>query len=188
MTEAVGTRICVAKFGAAHGVRGEIRLWPFTEEPLAVTSYGPLESQDGTRRFEIEAARAAKDHLVARIKGVTTRTDAERLNGLELYVARDKLPPVEDDEFYHADLIGLAAVTADEIRLGRIVAVHNFGAGDIIEIASDEGGDSLLLPFSNAVVPTVDVKAGRAIIIPPGEIDGDDRGHASSPDDHAQDG
>lgn len=178
MTETVGTRICVAKFGAAHGVRGEIRLWPYTEEPLAVTSYGPLETRDGTRRFEIEAARAGKDHLVARIKGVSTRNDAERLNGLELYVAREKLPPTDDDEFYHADLIGLAAVTADEALLGRIIAVHNFGAGDIIEIAADKGGDSLLLPFSNAVVPTVDLKAGRATVILPAEVEGDDREHA----------
>lgn len=178
MTEAVGTRVCVAKFGAAHGVRGEIRLWPYTEEPLAVTTYGPLETQDGTRRFEIEAARASKDHLVARIKGISTRNDAERLNGLELYVAREKLPPTDDDEFYHADLIGLAAVTTDETPLGRIIAVHNFGAGDIIEIAAARGGESLLLPFSNAVVPTVDLKAGRAIVIPPAEIEGDDREQA----------
>ena len=85
-------RICIAKFGAAHGVRGEIRLWPFTEDPLAVASYGPLETEDGKRRFEIAAARAAKDHLVARIKGVDTRDDAEKLNGLELFVAREKLP------------------------------------------------------------------------------------------------
>ena len=104
-------RICIAKFGAAHGVRGEIRLWPFTEDPLAVANYGPLETEDGKRRFEIAAARAAKDHLVARIKGIDTRDDAEKLNGLELFVAREKLPATDDDEFYHADLIGLAAVT-----------------------------------------------------------------------------
>jgi 16S rRNA processing protein RimM len=184
-----GRRICVARFGAAHGVRGEIRLWSFTEEPLAVTAYGPLETKDGARRFEIETARAAKDHLVARVKGIDSRDGAEKLNGLELYVAREKLPATDDDEFYHVDLIGLAAVTAQDQPLGRIVAVHNFGAGDIIEIATENGGESLLLPFSNAVVPTVDLKNGRAIVIPPGEIGGDDDSdvEAGSPRDEAQD-
>ena len=170
----MGARICIAKFGAAHGVRGEIRLWPFTEEPLSIAKYGPLESEDGRRRFEIAAVRAAKDHLVARIKGVDSRDDAERLNGLELFVAREKLPATGDGEFYHADLIGLAAVTADHRPLGRIVAVHNFGAGDIIEIAAGNGGETKLLPFSDAVVPTVDLANARAVIVLPDEVEGDD--------------
>jgi 16S rRNA processing protein RimM len=169
----VGARICIAKFGAAHGVRGEIRLWPYTDDPLAVAGYGPLETEDGKRRFEIASARAAKDHLVARIKGIDTRNDAEKLNGLELFVARDKLPATGDGEFYHADLIGLAAVTTADQPLGRIIAVHNFGAGDIIEIASGNGGETKLLPFSDAVVPTVDLASGRAVIVLPNEIEGD---------------
>lgn len=167
-------RICIAKFGAAHGVRGEIRLWPFTEHPLSVADYGPLETQDGKRQFEIAAARAAKDHLVVRIKGIDTRNDAEKLNGLELYVAREKLPATEDDEFYHADLIGLAAVTEQDAPLGRIVAVHNFGAGDIIEIATENGGETMLLPFTNAVVPTIDLANSRAVVVLPDEVDGDE--------------
>ncbi len=170
----MGARICIAKFGAAHGVRGEIRLWPFTQDPLAVANYGPLETEDGKRRFEIVAARAAKDHLVARVKGIDTRDDAEKLNGLELFVAREKLPATEDDEFYHADLIGLAAVTPRDEPLGRIIAMHNFGAGDIIEIATDNGGETKLLPFTNAVVPTVDLAARRVVIVLPDEIEGDD--------------
>jgi 16S rRNA processing protein RimM len=169
----VGDRVCIAKFGAAHGVRGEIRLWPYTQDPLSVASYGPLETADGKQRFEVATARAAKDHLVARIKGVDTREDAEKLNGLELFIAREKLPATSDDEFYHADLIGLAAVTVDDRPLGRIVAVHNYGAGDIIEIASGNGGETKLLPFSNAVVPTVDLAARRAIIVLPDEVEGD---------------
>lgn len=167
-------RICIAKFGAAHGVRGEIRLWPFTENPLAVANYGPLETADGKRQFEIASLRAAKDHLVARIKGVDTRNDAETLNGLELFVGREKLPATDDGEFYHADLIGLAAVTTDDRPLGHIIAVHNFGAGDIIEIASGNGGETRLLPFSDAVVPTVDLANARAVIVLPEEIEGDD--------------
>lgn len=167
----MSARICVAKFGAAHGVRGEIRLWPFTEEPLGVTSYGPLETQDGARHFEIVSARPQKDHLVARVKGVETREAAERLNGLDLYVAREKLPATDTDEFYHADLIGLAAVSAEGDAVGRVVAVHNFGAGDILEIAPAKGGETLMLPFTNAVVPRVDLAAGSVTIVPPGEIE-----------------
>lgn len=166
-------KVCIAKFGAAHGVRGEIRLWPFTADPLAVANYGPLETSDGRQRFEIASMRAAKDHLVARIKGIDTRDAAEKLNGLELYVAREKLPATEADEFYHADLIGLAAVTAEDEALGRIVAVHNFGAGDIIEIAPAGGGETRLLPFTNAVVPVVDLAARRAIVVLPEEVDGE---------------
>jgi 16S rRNA processing protein RimM len=166
-------KVCIAKFGAAHGVRGEIRLWPFTEDPSSVASYGPLETQDGKRQFEIASTRAAKDHLVARVKGIDTRDAAEALNGLELYVAREKLPATDADEFYHADLIGLAAVTQHGDALGSIIAVHNFGAGDIIEIAPNGGGETRLLPFTNAVVPTVDLAARRAIVALPDEIEGD---------------
>ena len=176
----MGGRICIAKFGAAHGVRGEIRLWPFTADPLGVASYGPLETTDGKRRFEIATVRAAKDHLVARIKGIDSREDAEKLNGLELFVAREKLPATDDDEFYHADLIGLAAVTPQDAPLGRIVAVHNFGAGDIIEIALDNGRETRLLPFTNAVVPTVDLANRRAVIVLPDEIEAEDSENPAS--------
>ena len=165
--------ICVARIGAAHGVRGAVKLLTFTEDPLAVQRYGPLTTKDGARQFEVTHAREAKDHLVATLKGVTTRDEAERLNGLELYVAREKLPATDDDEYYHADLIGLAAVTTANAPLGRVVAIHNFGAGDIIEIAPPQGS-TLLLPFTNAVVPTVDLAAGRVVIELPPEIDGDD--------------
>src|ERR1700744_4005727 len=167
------SQICVARIGAAHGVRGQVKLWTFTEDPFAVKEYGPLSTKDGSRQFEVTHVREAKDHLVATLKGVATRNDAERLNGIELYVSRDKLPATEDDEYYHADLIGLAAVTAADEPLGRVVAVHNFGAGDIIEIAPPRG-PTLLLAFTNAVVPTVDLAAGRVVIELPQEIEGDD--------------
>src|ERR1700742_1463768 len=166
-------QVCVARIGAAHGVRGAVKLWTFTEDPFAVKAYGPLSTKDGTRRFEIEQAREAKDHLVATFKGIATRNEAERLNGIELYVPREKLPATEDDEYYHADLIGLAAVTTADEPLGRVIAIHNFGAGDIIEIAPPSGS-TLLLPFSNAVVPTVDIAAGRVVIELPEEVEGDD--------------
>jgi 16S rRNA processing protein RimM len=167
------SQICVARIGAAHGVRGAVKLWTFTQDPLAVKRYGALTTKDGARQFEVETARQAKDHLVATLKGITSRDEAERLNGLELYVAREKLPATDEDEYYHADLIGLAAVTTADEPLGRVVAIHNFGAGDIIEIAPPDGA-TLLLPFTNAVVPTVDLAGGRVVIELPEEIEGDD--------------
>ena len=165
--------ICVARIGAAHGVRGAVKLWTFTEDPFAVKEYGPLTTKDGARQFEVTHVREAKDHLVATLKGIATREDAERLNGIELYVAREKLPETDEDEYYHADLIGLAAVNALNEPLGRVTAIHNFGAGDIIEIAPPKGA-TMLLPFTNAVVPTVDLKGGRVVIELPDEIEGED--------------
>jgi 16S rRNA processing protein RimM len=168
----MAARICIARIGAAHGVRGAVKLWTFTEDPLAVMQYGPLASKDGVRSFEVATAREAKGHLVATLKGIATREDAERLNGIELYIAREKLPATDDDEYYHADLIGLAAVNAANVPLGRVTAIHNFGAGDIIEIAPTQG-PTMLLPFTNAVVPSVDLAGGRVVIELPSEIDGD---------------
>ncbi|THD63332.1 MAG: ribosome maturation factor RimM [Bradyrhizobium sp.] len=168
----MAAQICVARIGAAHGVRGAVKLWTFTEEPLAVMDYGPLATKDGARRFEVTHARPAKGHLVATLKGIATREEAERLNGVELYIAREKLPATAEDEYYHADLIGLAAVTAANAPLGRVTAIHNFGAGDIIEIAPAHGA-TLLLPFTNTVVPTVDLAGGRVVIELPDEIEGD---------------
>src|ERR1700704_5101315 len=135
--------------------------------------YGPLMTKDGARQFEVTHARPAKDHLIATLKGIATREDAERLNGIELYVAREKLPATDEDEYYHPDLIGLAAVNAATEPPGRVIAIHNFGAGDIIEIAPPSGA-TMLLPFTNAVVPTVDVAAGRVVIELPDEIEGDE--------------
>jgi 16S rRNA processing protein RimM len=166
-------QICVARIGAPHGVRGQVRLWTFTEDPFAVCDYGPLATKDGKRSFEVADVREAKGHLVATLKGVATREEAERLNGIELYVPREALPDTDDDEYYHADLIGLAAVNAAGDEIGRVLAMHNFGAGDIIEIAPPDG-PTLLLPFTDAVVPTVDIKAGRVVVELPGEIVGDD--------------
>ncbi len=165
--------ICLARIGAPHGVRGQVRLWTFTEDPYAVLDYGPLATKDGKRTIEIDNVREAKGHLVATLKGVTDRDEAARLNGVELYVARDALPDTEDGEYYHADLIGLAAVNAAGETMGRVVAMHDFGAGDIIEIAPPSG-PTLLLPFTDAVVPTVDIAGGKVVIEMPGEIVGDD--------------
>jgi 16S rRNA processing protein RimM len=151
-----------------------VRLWTFTDDPLAVLHYGPLTTRDGRRSFEVTRAREAKTHLVATLKGVATREDAERLNGIELYIDREQLPATEEDEYYHADLIGLAAVTPANEPLGRVIAIHNFGAGDIIEIAPPQGA-TMLLPFTHAVVPSVDLKGERVVIELPAEIEGEEQ-------------
>jgi 16S rRNA processing protein RimM len=169
----VAAAICVARIGAAHGVRGAVKLWTFTEDPLAVKRYGQLVTKDGARQFEVTHVREGKGHLVATLKGVATREEAERLNGVELYVAREKLPATSEDEYYHADLIGLAAVNAAGEPLGRVIAIHNFGAGDIIEVAPPNGA-TMLLPFTHAMVPRVDLEGGRVVIELPDEIEGDD--------------
>jgi 16S rRNA processing protein RimM len=146
---------------------------------LAVQTYGPLMTKDGARQFEVTSAREAKGHLVATLKGISTREEAERLNGIELYVAREKLPATDEDEYYHADLIGLAAVNTANEPLGRVIAIHNFGAGDIIEIAPPSGS-TMLLPFTNAVVPSVDIAGGRVVIELPAEIEGDEPSSADA--------
>jgi 16S rRNA processing protein RimM len=157
-------RICVARLGAAHGVRGDVKLWSFTADPAAVADYGPFETADG-RAIEIETLRPARDFFVARLKGVTDRTAAEQLRNVELFVPRDRLPaPQDGDEFYHADLIGLAVVDPDGAALGSVVALHNFGAGDIIEVRRAEGRDTVMLPFTQAAVPQIDVAGGRVVV------------------------
>jgi 16S rRNA processing protein RimM len=162
-------QVCVAKIGAAHGVRGEVRLWPFTADPLAVTLYGPLQSEDG-RTFEIEAVRPAKDFLVARLKNVSDRAAAERLCNVELFVPRDRLPELGEEEFYHADLIGAAVEDQSGTVLGTIMAVHNFGAGDLLEVRPAGGGDTVMVPFTETTVPSIDLARGRVVMVPPEEL------------------
>jgi 16S rRNA processing protein RimM len=173
----VAERICVAQIGGAHGLRGEVKLKSFTADPMALTGYGPLTTEDGSATFEIEALRAAKDHLIARFRGVDDRETAERLANVRLYVARERLPPLAADEFYHADLIGLTAVTADGGEIGTVVAVHDFGAGDIVEVVPRGGGTSIMLPFTAAFVPSVDI-ANRRIVVAPLEAAPENGGSA----------
>jgi 16S rRNA processing protein RimM len=153
-------------------VRGEVRLWPFTQDPLAVASYGPLQSEDGTRTVEIESVREGKDHLIARLKGVTDRSAAEALRNVDLYVPRERLPQIdEEDTYYHSDLIGLDAVREDGTQIGTVPAIHNFGAGDVIEIVPLGSGETLMLPFTQSTVPRVDLAARQIVIVPPAEVE-----------------
>ena len=168
----VAERICVAQIGGAHGLRGDVKLKSFTADPMAVKDYGPLTTEDGSASFEIEALRAAKGHLVARFRGVSDRSAAERLAHLMLFVPRDRLPPPSADEFYHADLIGLCAVTADGTEIGTVAAIHDFGAGDILELRPQAGGTTIMVPFTAAFVPSVDVAGGRIVVAPPEDASG----------------
>ena len=164
-------RVLIARIGAPHGVRGEVRLFAFGDDPGALLDYA-LTDATGLKTFRISTLRAAKDHFVARLKGVDDRTAAEALTNTDLYVARTALPPAEDeDTFYHADLIGLAVEDASGVRLGTVTAMFDFGAGDILEYAPEGGGKSQLLPFTKAVVPTVDLAARRLVVILPDEVE-----------------
>jgi 16S rRNA processing protein RimM len=164
----VADRVCVARIGAAHGIRGEVKLWSFTQDPAAVANYGPLETKDGARQFEIESLRAAKDHFVAHLAGIDDRDAAETLRNVELYVARARLPKIEDaDTFYYADLVGLTAVTPDGEELGTVSAVHNFGASDVIEIKPSGGGELMMIPFTEMAVPNIDIAAKKIVVVPP---------------------
>jgi len=159
-----GGRICLGQIGAPHGVRGEVRLRSFTAEPAAITAYGPLESEDG-RVFTIETLRPAKDFFVVRLSGVTDRGAAERLTNTKLYVPRERLPdPKAQDEYYHADLIGLRVVDCTGQPRGTIIAIHNFGAGDVIEVRPQTGDKTQMLPFDAATVPEVNIAGGRIVV------------------------
>jgi 16S rRNA processing protein RimM len=158
-------RVCVGRIGAPHGVRGEVKLWPFTADPLAVARYGVLATADGSRTFEVEALRPAKDHLLARFRGIRDRTAAEALRNIDLYVPRERLPAIEDaEEFYYADLVGLAASDRAGNPVGTIVGVHNFGAGDLLELRPGDAGETVLIPFTLDTVPEIDPAAGKVVL------------------------
>ena len=158
--------VLVGVFGAAHGVRGEIRLKSFTQDPAAIGDYGPLQVKDG-RNFSLSGLRHIKDDMfVAQVEGIKDRNAAESLTNLELFVPRAQLPAPEEDEFYYSDLIGLRAEDEAGQLLGHVKSVENYGAGDIIEIAP-ETGETVLLPFTRAVVPVVDLVRGRIVIVLP---------------------
>jgi 16S rRNA processing protein RimM len=162
-------RICVGAIAGAFGVTGEVRLKSFCTEPSDIASYGPLTSEDGRTEYRVTLTRPVAGGLGARIAGVQTRDQAEALRGTSLFVARDRLPSLPDDEFYHADLIGLAAYDVGGAELGKVAAVHNHGAGDIIEISPTRHKSALLLPFTKAIVPNVDLAAGRIVVDLPEE-------------------
>lgn len=165
-------RVCVGAIAGSFGVQGEVRLKSFCTDPAAIGDYGPLWTEDGTRSFTVKLTRSSVSGGVgARLSGVMTKEQADALKGVQLFADRDRLPSLPDDEFYHADLIGLVAQDTGGAELGRVLAVHNHGAGDMLEIFGPGMKVTLLVPFTMAVVPTVDVKAGRIVVDPPEGLD-----------------
>jgi 16S rRNA processing protein RimM len=164
-------RVLLGVITGAHGVRGLVRVKTFTAAPDGVAAYGPLEDERGERRFSLEPVGAAKGVVVARLADVTDRDAAEKLRGVRLYLPRAALPEPGEEEYYHADLVGLPAMLRDGEVFGRVRTVHSYGAGDSLEIERPDGR-VVLLPFTSAAVPVVDIKAGRLVIDPPeGSLD-----------------
>jgi 16S rRNA processing protein RimM len=174
---AASRRVCLGVVAGAHGVRGAVRLKSFAQNPADIARYGPLEDESGAARYSVRllgSARSRSPHqdiLIAKLSGVADRDRAEALRGLRLYLPREALPPPGEEEYYHADLIGLAAVLHDGTRLGEVRAVHDFGAGDTLEIARP-AGQPVMLPFTRRVVPVVDLAAGRLVVDPPAGLIG----------------
>jgi 16S rRNA processing protein RimM len=168
-------RILVGAVAGAHGVRGEVKIKSFTDNPRAIGRYGPVEDESGGRRFKLTVRGEVKGLVIARLDGIADRDQAEALKGLRLYVPRDKLPKPRRGEWYVADLVGLAAVDTGGTPLGKVRSVQNFGAGDVIELEGTDGTTEFL-PFTKAVVPEVDIEAGRVVIDLPDEIEARETG------------
>jgi 16S rRNA processing protein RimM len=167
VAEAGPNRVLLGRIAAAHGIRGEVLIKTFTAEPESIGAYGPLSDKGGTRTFEIESLRVTSKGVVARLKGVADRNAAEAVRGTELYIERERLPAAAEGEFYHADLIGLLAVDRGGKAIGEIVAVHNFGAGDLIEVRLRGSAKTELIPFTDTAVPEVDIAGRRAVVVLP---------------------
>ncbi len=159
--------ICVGVLGGAFGVNGEVRLKSYTADPEAIADYAPLTSEDGSRSFDIQITRPLKGGFAARLSGVRTKEEADALKGLQLFAPRDRLPDLQDDEFYYTDLIGLTVLDTGGAEIGKVKAVLNHGASDLLELIVPGASATVLLPFTRAVVPTVDIASGRIIADPP---------------------
>ncbi|MCR9126343.1 MAG: ribosome maturation factor RimM [Rhodobacteraceae bacterium] len=159
--------ICVGAVAGSYGVRGEVRVKSFCANPEDIAGYSPLQSEDGQRRFSLELLRPIKGGYVARIGDISSKEAADALKGLRLFAARGQLPSLPDDEFYHADLIGMLVVDTGGAELGRVKSVQNHGAGDLLEVHGAGLRDTVLLPFTAAIVPTVDLSARRIVADPP---------------------
>jgi 16S rRNA processing protein RimM len=159
-------RVCLGVVTGPHGVQGAVRIKSFTEAAEDVARYGPLADETGGRRFELRLIGAGKGVVIARLAGVEDRNQAEALRGLRLYLPRSALPQTDADEYYHADLLGLEAVLGDGTPVGRVRAIHDFGAGDTLELARP-GAPPIMVPFTRAIVPIVEPAAGRLVLDPP---------------------
>ncbi|WP_415182813.1 ribosome maturation factor RimM [Phaeovulum sp.] len=166
-----GDRTCVGAIAGAFGVQGEVRLKSFCTTPEDIVAYAPLYTEDGSRSFGVKLTRTIAGALGVRLTGIATKEEADALKGVTLWADREKLPSLPDDEFYHTDLIGLEVLDTGGARLGQVRAVHNHGAGDILEVYAPGRKTALLLPFTRAIVPTVNLTEGRIIVDPPEEAE-----------------
>lgn len=157
-------RVCIGAIAGVRGLKGEVRIKSFTADPDDVAAYGPVSTDNGDKSYRINITAHAKGLVIARLDGIADRTAAEALKGTKLYVPKDVLPAPEDGEYYHADLVGLTAKTEDGEHLGTVKAIHNFGAGDIIEI--DAGDDDMMIPFTANTIPVVDIENDRIVVKP----------------------
>lgn len=173
-------RVLLGHIVGAHGIKGAVLVRSYTAEPEAIAGYGVLEDDAGQPRYALSVEGATAKGLICRVAGVGDRTQAERLKGVALYVARDRLPDAEAGEYYHADLIGLAVVTADDAPLGQVVGVLNYGAGDILEVRPEGATRTVLYPMTEAVVARVDLAGGVIVLSPPDEVDAGDDGAAEA--------
>ncbi|QPH52891.1 ribosome maturation factor RimM [Pontivivens ytuae] len=153
--------VCVGAIAGAFGVRGEVRLKSFTSDPGAIADYAPLVTEKADKSFDVTITRPIKNGLAARLSGIATKEQADALKGTRLYAPRERLPALPDDEFYHTDLIGLTVLDTGGTELGRVRAIHDHGAGDILEVMGPRG--ETLVPFTREAVPTVDLTAGRIV-------------------------
>jgi 16S rRNA processing protein RimM len=170
----MSARVCLGAVAGAFGVRGEVRLKSFCADPAAIADYGPLVSEDGTRKFDVTLTGVTKNALTARLSGVASKEAADALRGLRLYAGRDALPQLPDDEYYHADLIGLDVVDTGGTPLGKVKSVLNHGATDLLEVATPGRREPVLLPFTLDAVPTVDLATRRIVADPPDGLFDDD--------------
>ncbi|MEE4013172.1 ribosome maturation factor RimM [Roseibium sp. FZY0029] len=163
MTSEDDQKVLMAKIGAAHGIRGEVRVKPYGDDPLSFADYGILTTRDGKRSFEVERARVQKTVVITKFKGIADRNQAEELNGIDLFIDRDQLPEPEEDEFYYSDLTGLDVLDQTGETLGKIIAVQDFGAGDLLEVRPKRGR-SFYIPFTKEFVPEIDLENGRVSV------------------------
>lgn len=175
-------RVLLGRIGSAHGIKGSVRIAPFTADPLAIAAYGPLSTDRPGLTVTITDAKLMKATVIARLAGISDRNAAEALNGTELYIDRAALPaPEDEDDFYVADLIGLEARREDGTVLGTVLAVPNYGAGDLVEIGDAATGQSELYPFTKAVIPAVSIAGGHITVVPPAMVEPEHE-EASGPD------
>lgn len=159
--------ICVGAIAGAFGVRGEIRIKSFCANPEDIQSYSPLTTEDGSQSFSISLSRPISNGFAAHLDGIVTKEQADALRGTRLFARRDQLPSLPDDEYYHTDLVGLEVHDTGGKLLGHVKSVQNHGAADLLEIHGAGLKDTVLLPFTLVVIPTVDLTAGRIIADPP---------------------